>query len=268
MAVALISDRSHALEDFGRNCKSQQEELQSRIKQLEREKHNSMAVALIRDRSHALEDFGRNCKSQQEELQSSWSGRSTTGIANANKKKYKAVGAGEAQQHGFCADRCPNRCVGGLCKELQMPTRRTTKQLEREKHNSMAFALIGARTDALEDFQLEREKHNSMAFALIGARTDALEDFHGFCADRCPNRCVGGLCKELQMPTRRSTKQLEREKHNSMAFALIGARTDALEDFVRNCKCQQEELQSRIKQLEREKHNRWEGMEQRLPSQF
>ncbi|KAI3414233.1 hypothetical protein GPALN_011691 [Globodera pallida] len=170
--------------------------------------------------------------------------------------------------HGFCADRCPNRCVGGLCKELQMPTRRTTKQLEREKHNSMAFALIGARTDALEDFQLEREKHNSMAFALIGARTDALEDFHGFCADRCPNRCVGGLCKELQMPTRRSTKQLEREKHNSMAFALIGARTDALEDFVRNCKCQQEELQSRIKQLEREKHNRWEGMEQRLPSQF
>ncbi|KAI3418158.1 hypothetical protein GPALN_010374 [Globodera pallida] len=53
-----------------KNCKSQQEELQSRIKQLEREKHNSMAVALISDRSDALEDFGR--------------------IAKANKKNYKA----------------------------------------------------------------------------------------------------------------------------------------------------------------------------------
>uniref|UniRef100_A0A183C6X2 Uncharacterized protein n=1 Tax=Globodera pallida TaxID=36090 RepID=A0A183C6X2_GLOPA len=70
-------------------------------------------------------------------------------------KQDQAVGAGEAQQHGFCADRCPNRCVGGLCKELQMPTRRSTKQLEREKHNSMAFALISDRSDALEDLDFK-----------------------------------------------------------------------------------------------------------------
>ncbi|KAI3420453.1 hypothetical protein GPALN_003750 [Globodera pallida] len=163
MAVALISDRSDALEDFGRNCKCQQEELQSRIKQLEREKHSSMAFALISDRSDALEDFGRNCKSQQEELQSR--------IKQLEREKHNSMAVALISDRSGALEDFGRNCK---CQQEELQSR--IKQLEREKHSSMAVALISDRSDALEDFgrnckcqqeelqsrikQLEREKHN------------------------------------------------------------------------------------------------------------
>uniref|UniRef100_A0A914IG95 Uncharacterized protein n=1 Tax=Globodera rostochiensis TaxID=31243 RepID=A0A914IG95_GLORO len=70
-----------------------------------------------------------------------------------------------------------------------------------------------------------------IAVALISDRSDAFSTLEGI--------------------ANANIKQLERGEAQQLAVELISARSDAFFDFRRNCKCQQEELQSKIKQLER-----------------
>uniref|UniRef100_A0A914GUD5 Uncharacterized protein n=1 Tax=Globodera rostochiensis TaxID=31243 RepID=A0A914GUD5_GLORO len=182
-------ERREAQQHGRRNCKCQQEVLQSKIKQLSGEKHNSMEVVLISDRSDAFSTL--------------------EGIANANKKYYKA------------------RSSRRNCKCQQEVLQSKIKQLEREKDNSMAVALKV--TDPMRfrlwnELQMPTRMTDPMRFRLwkelqMPTRSTTKQDQ---AVERREAQQHGRRnCKCQQEVLQSKIKQLEREKDNSMAVALI-----------------------------------------------